>query len=207
MVVERPQHAGMLDELQSGEVLSVLLVRDSVRLQGRCRIVSRTRFELNEHTRVVALQLAPAEDVGSAQRRQFFRVSAAGEDVPPVLLQPLLPDADAEGGYRDADLDVIKAKLVNIGGGGVGLIVSASQALLEALPNCRYYDCCIELPAVQECVRARGQLVHIQPNQDKTFYLGMKFAFATPRERRVAEDQVVKFTTNIERRHLRHKRA
>ncbi|MCX5661132.1 MAG: PilZ domain-containing protein [Planctomycetota bacterium] len=89
LTIERPQQSDASRYIFQGATVEVLAINGNERWLFRTRVLASRPYALNDSTRVVALDLAPPENVRTGQRREFFRVSVAGAGLKPVLLAPM----------------------------------------------------------------------------------------------------------------------
>lgn len=146
--VERPPIAGRhTGGLIPGVTLIGLAVKDAARWSFRTSILRSELHELNARRRVPALRLSPPRDIGTAQRRQFFRVSTVGAS----LTANLWPLQDVESCIAVEDMTQLRlldeplaagvltmqppqlgagfhAGLVDISAGGAAVLVPREQA-------------------------------------------------------------------------------
>jgi len=162
------------------------------------------------------VRLAMPVNVQRCQRRTDYRIDTAEIDLPDVSLWPLLDPATAvpierligaaflrelDGRTPDEASHAMAlpavgppcaAKLVNLGGGGVGLSVPDSQAGMigrHAMWWLRF-----ELPpALQTPVACAARVAHSHVRSDRTIYLGMSFDFtANSLHRRTVSQQLLR---------------
>jgi hypothetical protein len=162
------------------------------------------------------LQLTMPVNVQRCQRRTDYRVETAEIDLPDVSLWPLMDAATAVpierliGAAFLRELDDRKcdnadhamalpavgpmcgAKLVNLGGGGVGLSVPDSQAGLIGRHTSWWLR--FELPpALSTPVACVARVAHSHVRSDRTIYLGMSFDFtANALHRRTVSQQLLR---------------
>lgn len=116
------------------------------------------------------------------------------------------PESSADAPQEDQPIEVrpFEAKLLNLGGGGVG--VEAPRWVRQQLPLCDTYHCRLTLPDIEDVITVVGKVVHCRPQQQDTVYLGVQFEFDDPAQESAVVDQLVRFTTVVQRRQLRHQR-
>lgn len=173
-----------------------------------------------------ALRLRMPDTVERCQRRTFDRISTASLTLPPVECWPLLdirtaPPAEIASRVRlldmlDADLtgpsmtdneslmpDVgarMDARLSNIGGGGIGLVVDREVA--APLESGRLFWLRVDLaPVLPAPLSLVGRLAHTHIDSQQRVYAGLAFEFAhnTPHQRFVL-DQIDRYLTAIQTR-------
>jgi len=132
------------------------------------------------------------DDVERCQRRQFLRVATAEVHLPEVECFPLLDPMSAipaEIACRDSMHaggsstvmpevgPVFKAKLLNIGGGGVGLLVPRTETsgVNRSKLIWARFDLRPEMPAP---LGVTARIVHTHLNHEQDVYAGVSFEFA-----------------------------
>lgn len=208
LVVDRPTNPEEAHYFQQGAVVRVLVVDGPARWELLTTVSSRVRFRLNEQSVVSAIVLTRPHEVNSVQRREFFRVSTAAVKIPPVTLKPILPKPVVGGANDEAEpvfgpqprLLQFNGKLVNAGGGGMG--VEASNDVAFTLNLCRRYHCVVELPSMDQPLEVDCTLVHLETIANQMHYLGLRFETANAAARRRVEDQICHFTSWLQRQQL-----
>ena len=221
LVVECPNAAGQTIELaQDLKLVGVLAVGQnrwmfSTRVLGSCRL---------DRYAGVAIRLAMPEDVERCQRRNFFRTSTAEITVPTVgcwhVLNPqsivsaeiasraLISDLRDRGQIlRDTaehpfTLPEVgprfSAHLMNLGGGGVGLVVPREdRASVEEL---RLYWLGIDLrPHIPAPLGVTGKIVHTHIDSEVNTYCGVAFEFGfNPSHKRFVTDQILRYAALVQ---------
>jgi len=101
----------------------------------------------------------------------------------------------------------IKAWLLNIGGGGVGVTVEHGHALGPSLRRTTRFLASVKLPGEDQPLHVVAKLVHLQAMHGDTLYLGFEFQFDHTAEQRRVEDQIVRVTTLLQRQQIRRQRG
>ncbi len=230
IVVEQPSVLGQTIELQDGVEVAGIITVGQNRWMFKSRILGRTRTKLRGSHSVTALRVDMPETVERCQRREFFRVKTVGVQLASVMCYPLDDpttaaaaeaanrgevlrqlDSGIAGKIGDIESDMtlpevgppFEARLLNLGGGGVGLLVEQEdRAALEAA---RFLWIRMDLrPDLPEplCVCARLRHTHIDSTQ-KT-YAGLSFEFGTGRAHQdFVVDQVCRYVAQVQRDLLR----
>ncbi|MBX3389081.1 MAG: hypothetical protein KF691_06450 [Phycisphaeraceae bacterium] len=191
LVVEAPVAMGNAIHLgEDVEVVGILAVGQN-RWMFRSKTLGMTTTA-GPRGMMPAVRLRMPEEVERCQRRQFLRVATAEIRLPEVECFPLLDPLSAvpaEVACRDAMKSgvvstllpevgpVFKAKLLNIGGGGVGLLVPRSEtsgANRSKLIWARF-DLRPEMPAP---LGVTARIVHTHLNHEQDVYAGVSFEFA-----------------------------
>lgn len=200
-LVEMPTLPGAGEHLRQGVAVEVLVVEESQRLIGRCDLVGVSLHELSGGRRTRAMRVTAATEVRSAQRRKFFRVPAGGIDSGPVSLFPV------RDGVCGKPSEVIKGVLVNIGGGGIGLLFDNAPRLVATLRATTRFAARIPLPDDDPPLAIDAHVVHMQPQQSKTVYLGLEFDFSEAGFQRSVEDRIQRVSATLQRAQLRRQRG
>ena len=168
------------------------------------------------------LRLAMPHRVQRCQRRTDYRIETAEINLPEVSLWPLLDPAtsapverlaaaaflrELDGRsmdelHEDPPLPAVgpscSAKLLNLGGGGVGLTVTDDHAGFvgrHAMWWLRF-----ELPpSLKTPIVSAARLAHSHVRSDRTVYLGMSFDFsANPPHRRTVSQQLLRAVQGLQ---------
>lgn len=208
ILVEQPVALGRDLSIRSGlEMVCGITV-------GQNRWMFRTRTVATDGR---TLALAMPERVDRCQRRDFFRVGTASLALPPVdcwtLLDPLSAVSAeianqaliAEGGQYDADSSILlpevgpkfKARLVNIGGGGAGIVIAKEEA--SALERARLLWIRLDLtPQVAAPVGIAARVAHTHLDSAQNLYAGLAFEFAHhPAYRQFVVDQISRYVEQV----------
>lgn len=197
IVVERPDQSVMDHAFRIGDTIELLLVVNNQRLLGDCELKKVAVRQINKATRVTCFELAPASRVRLDQRRSFFRVNTAAADLGPLKLL-------AEGQPAEKE---VEARMVNLGGGGVGVAVRAGREVLRHLQDHERYRCRMDILSDQEVVELPAKLVHISPLDTTGLYLGMRFELPEGKEGKALENRLVQYGVWLQRRQLQRRRA
>ena len=206
IVVQRPSSAATRAALVPGRHVCLMFAAGPNRWTLYSRVEGFTLRPINDHTRLACLVLQWPREVSTVQRRAFFRAATASLDLPDVHLQPLIDDASAQA----ADLPArarqpLRAQLVNISGGGLGLVVDHSAA--PAANRFLDYRCTLQLPTHDAPLELTVRHVHLRRNANETLYLGVMFVFDDLVQQRHVADTICRFTTALQRRKLRRRRV
>jgi hypothetical protein len=204
LLVDVPPYPEANEELARGADVSVLAVQGSRRLIGYGRVLGVEKYELAGGQRTRALRISRATAVESAQRRRFFRASAGGAVAHPVELYLLNPATDDREPIEPKPL---KAWLLNIGGGGVGVTAEHGSTVGPSLRRTTRFLALVKLPGEDQPLQVVLKLVHLQAMHGDTLYLGFEFQFDRTAEQRRVEDQIVRVTTLLQRQQIRRQRG
>lgn len=189
--------------LREGAAVKVLVIDKSERWEFTTRIKGFVMHDLSDKVKVNAIEVAPPTQMNSGQRRSFFRVSTAGVAIKPARLTPIEVDAataQATSAEPKFPAQPFTGRLLNIGGGGMG--IEAPQRVSAQLSDPIRYRCRLELPTAGEVLEVTVLTVHLEPREGGTHYLGMRFEFDDQAQQRRCEQQVVRFTTWLQRQQI-----
>ncbi len=207
MILQRSNASEPAAEMNRGAIVEVLLSDNGQRWRAVSEVLEGFYYKLNAQQRIRAVRLSPPHDIQSAQRRAFFRADMLGADLDMVLLEPVeSTPSDATGAERE-EIDLrLKARLVNISGGGLGVNVPVRREIVTLIRENRQYRCRINLPEIDESIDVRVQLIHLRRPTPQVLYLGLEFRFDDSAQRKRTEDLIVRFTTWMQRRQIRRAR-
>jgi len=231
LVVEEPSALGRTIEIAEGVELVGIIAVGQNRWMFRTRNLGRTKTPINAYRIVSGLRLAMPTDVERCQRRNFYRVSTIGLSLPTIECFTLLDPASAEvaeAANRVAILDAsdqvtasnkpataqpfvmpqvgpgFRGQLMNIGGGGVGMLLEPSVS--GALDAHRLLWLRIDLRPhipLPLCVTARVKHTHIDSSQ--RVYAGLAFEFGGhAQHQKFVVDQLCRYVALVQRDQLRH---
>lgn len=218
--VEAPVALGRTIEIPEGVELVAMMAVGQNRWMFRTRCLQWHSPEGRADARA-EIDLAIPDRVERCQRRRDYRVETASLDLPAVQLWPLLDPTTVVLAERvneaeflreldgsesplcrigDEDIDeeilpevgpALPARLVNLGGGGVGLTVEDAYA--ASLGRRSLFWMRFGLPPMLNTpVCATARLVHSHMQSDRQTYAGMTFDFsANPAHKRVVVRQIL----------------
>lgn len=204
ILVEQPMALGRDLSIRSGlELVCGITV-------GQNRWMFRTRSVATDGR---TLALAMPERVERCQRRDFFRVGTTSLALPPADCWPLLDPLSAvsaevanralisEGGQYDPEASILlpevgpkfRGQLVNIGGGGAGIIVGKEEA--SALERARLLWVRLDLtPQIAAPIGVAARVAHTHLDSAQNLYAGLAFEFAHhPEYRQFVVDQISRY--------------
>lgn len=204
IVVEQPFALGKAIEFTKAIRFVAILAIGQNRWMFHTTFLGPTTFSPRTGRPVNALRLSMPDTVERCQRRNHYRVETAALSLPDVEVWPLLDpktvlvaeranelawEQHANEGILSPPISRMEeefilpevgpkfpAKLMNLGGGGVGLLVKAADA--APLHRHRLFWLRISLPqemATQICATAKSVHTHMAASQD--YYAGMAFDF------------------------------
>ena len=197
IIVERPDQSVVDHAFRIGDTIELLLIVNNQRLLGDCELKKVGARQINKATRVTCFELGPAKRVRLDQRRSFFRVNTAAADLGPLKLL-------AEGQPIENE---VEARMVNLGGGGVGVAVRAGRNVLRHLQEHSQFQCRMDILSEDEVVDLPAKLVHISPLDTTGLYLGMRFELPEGKEGKALENRLVQYGVWLQRQQLQRRRA
>jgi len=195
IIVERPGQAVVDNAFAVGKKLDLLLVLNNQRMIGACELRGIESRQINQQTKVTCFKLGPAARPTTEQRRGFFRVNTAATDLGPVQLRPI-------GGE-----DSIKSRLVNLGGGGIGVVVRGTRQVLRELREETDFIAELTIHEDGAALELHAKLIHITPLDSTGLYLGLKFVLPEGNDGKDIEKRLVQYATWLQRRQLQKRRA
>lgn len=231
ILVEEPSALGQTIDVHTGVELVCIIAVGQNRWMFRTKTLGKAKAPLNAYRIVTALRLEMPKDVERCQRRNFYRVSTVGVTLPAVDCYPLLnPEsaAVAEAANRVAILDAVDASrtktlspklvedlelpqvgprlgghLMNIGGGGVGLMFDEADG--KSLDAQRLYYLRIALmPEIPLPLAVTARLRHTHMDSAHRIYAGMAFEFGFhPQHEKFIVDQLCRYVADLQRDQLR----
>lgn len=237
IMIEEPMTLGAIVPLEPGIDLVGIIVVGQNRWMFRTVLRGYTTTKLNREREVRAIRLAMPQTVERCQRRNFYRISTVGLDLPDVdtylltdaasaavaeqanrvRIQTLQDGGEIEGSpARDDPVEpillpkvgpVIKSKLVNIGGGGVGLLIEPNDRVTLEAGMLLWLRIGLQpqIP-IPLCVSARLRHTHIDSSQ--RLYAGVAFEFGhNPGHEKFVVDQLCRYVATLQREQLRRKMA
>ncbi|TVQ30113.1 MAG: hypothetical protein EA376_13975 [Phycisphaeraceae bacterium] len=231
--VEQPSTLGQTIALEEGIDLIGVLAIGQNRWMFETRNLGRARARLNAEKDIVVLRLQMPTHVERCQRRSFYRISTVGLVLPKVecwsvLDQNSLGAAEASNQTRITMLEDeqvvgrinnghaegmlapevgpgFMARLVNIGGGGLGLVVDPSNA--KGLEARKLYWLAVDLrPQIPAPLGVAARLAHTHIDSEQRVYAGFAFEFShNPGHKRFVVDRICKYVTLLQREQLRRR--
>lgn len=200
LLVEQPFALGKSIELSDGVELVAIMAIGQNRWMFRTSIIGLIAFDDHPRQSINALRLEVPASVERCSRRSHYRVETASLELPQVDIWPLLDPKttlvaeranvllveagdDTNSPYNDEDLVLpevgpqFTAKLLNLGGGGVGLHIDGRDS--QMVNRYRQFWIRMTLPLdrpVPVCAAAKIVHVHMAASQD--YYAGLAFDFS-----------------------------
>lgn len=220
ITVETPRAFGESMRFEPGTTIIVAMTIGQNRWMFRTQMIERDeRFP-------DAAKLSSPSKVERCSRRSFYRVATAHFNPAPVEVWPLLDPASvvsaevanramiqqsisAQTSVESDDLDTpyilpevgpkFSATLVNVGGGGAGLLVDREQA--GSIEQSRLFWTRIDLtPQIPAPLGITARVVHTHLDSSQNVYAGMNFDFAyNPSHKDFVIEQISRYTKLIQR--------
>lgn len=231
IIVELPSALGQEIRLQDGVELIAIVAIGQNRWMFKTTVLGSANARLNASHEINAMRLVMPTHVERCQRRQFYRVSTVGLTLPEVecypLLDPLsvivaetanrleiqrLTDGNIAGKITPDAPDpdtrpqigpLAKSLLVNIGGGGAGLLFEPDNRMLFERHRAFWIRVNLmpHIPA-PICISARLRHTHIDSAQ--RIYAGMAFEFGhSPEHQQFVVDQICRYASLLQREQLK----
>ena len=233
IVVEEPVVLRQRIAIEPGVDLVGVIAIGPNRWMFRTRNLGLTTGRLPGGYETGALRLAMPADVERCQRRSFYRVSTVGLRLPEIECSPLLDPESAfaaETANRALITDQLSedviariepapnqsvlvpeigpsfsAVLVNIGGGGVGMLVEPDAA--AGLERHRVFWLMINLtPHIPAPLGVCARIAHTHLDVSHRTYAGMSFEFGHHRaHEKFVVDQICRYAAEVQREQLQHR--
>ncbi len=230
IVIERPSTLGEAINIEDNvELVGVMAVGQN-RWMFHTRKLGNTLKALNRSKSVQAIRIAAPRKVERCQRRSFYRISTAGLILPRVLCWPILDPLTISAAERGVQTRIqmleeghviarigepedtlvtpevgpsFWSALVNVGGGGVGLVVEPNEPV--AAPDQSLLWLNIDLqPQIPAPIGVAGRVVHVHRDSEQRSYIGVAFEFSpASSHKRFIVDRICKYVTEVQREQLR----
>lgn len=213
LVVEAPVAMGNAIHLNADlEVVCVFSVGQN-RWMFRSRTLGMMTTPGPGRQQMPAVRIVMPSDVERCQRRAFMRVATASLTPLTVECFPLIDPSSAVAAERASREAILggggevstmpsvgpgfKATLLNIGGGGVGLMVPRDQS--RGVDRSKFIFTRLDLrPDIAAPLCTTGRIVHTHLNHEQDVYLGVSFEFAFHAEHRpFVSETLVKYVEKL----------
>lgn len=232
IIVDQPMALGQTFDLKENIELVGIIAIGQNRWMFRTNVIGKEKIDLSDgRSSTVGLKLRMPTDVERCQRRNFYRVSTVGLDLPKVTMYPLLDVRSAivaETACRDEIYELedkgvaskigpdditslslpevgpaLEARLMNIGGGGVGLILDSEEH--GGLETHQAFWLRVDLrPEIPAPLGVVARLRHTHIDSSQRLYAGMSFDFShNSSYQKFLVDQLCKYVALVQRRQLR----
>ncbi len=232
ILVEQPSALGHTIKLEDEIALVAIMAIGQNRWMFHTKNIGRTPVRLNDKREVLALRLSMPDKVERCQRRSFYRISTAGLILPKVQCWPVLDPqtivvAETASQTRiqmfeesaivaslvNSDEQLVtpevgpcrEARLVNVGGGGAGLIFTPEESV--GLDDHRLWWLAINLePFVPAPLGVTTRLAHTHIDSEQRTYAGMSFEFShNPLHRKFVADRICRYVNLVQREQLKRR--
>lgn len=223
--IEPPAAVGRTMQLEHGTPVVCVMAVGQNRWMFKSKIVSQGPAATPSRPAHRTLQIEMPFEVERCIRRNFYRVNAAEINLPRVQVYPLR-DITSAVPAEHANAVLIKglqqgvskcmpgedsllrqlpdvgtpftARLMNVGGGGVGLIIDRADA--PALEQARVFWMQLDLqPQIPAPIGITARLAHTHIDSEQNTYAGMAFEFAHhPQHREFVVHQFTKYVDSIQ---------
>jgi len=228
IVVERPSALGVPMTLNEGVKLVAVMPIGQNRWMFHTQMLGATSSPLNRKQSVEGIRLRMPKTVERCQRRNFYRISTTGLAVPNVTCRPLLDPGSAPaaefanrtriqmmlegqlaGVIHDDESAMLPevgppfpAKLINVGGGGAGMLVEPEDA--PGLHSHAHFWVQIMLtPMISAPIGLVGRLAHTHIDSQQRVYAGFAFEFNHDQtHRKFVTDLLCKYVNDLQRQQL-----
>lgn len=227
IVVELPNAAGQPIEMSPGVPLIAVMAIGQNRWMFRTSVLPALTRPGTSARPLRTMRLAMPDDVERCQRRNFYRISTAELSLPRVecwpLINPssvvsaevanraLIMDQINSGGSSRIDDDSLllpevgprfNARLVNLGGGGAGLMIERGEA--SAADRARLFWMRVNLmPTIPAPIAMTARLVHTHIDSTQNLYAGMAFEWAFHAAHRdFVVSQIARYVTQLQKQRL-----
>lgn len=231
--VEEPSAMGQTIPIAPGVRLVAIIAIGQNRWMFETENLGAARVALNDSRATRALRLRMPGHVERCQRRNFYRISTVGLDLPRVECRTLLdlPSAAvAEAANRirihelqDADITglptapaqgpgetmlpeagpAIPALLINIGGGGAGLLFEPTERGSVEGEKPLFLRINLQ-PHIPEPIAVTGRIRHTHIDSAQRLYAGVAFEFGhDPSHQKFIVDQLCRYVEMVQREQLR----
>lgn len=225
ILLETPMTLNQSVPIAPGTMLTVALVVGQNRWMFRSAVLGLSRAPARVGVGAPALAIAMPETVERCMRREFMRVSTTSLNLPEVELFPLLDQstvfaaeiaarglttrldderrAGKPGRFDSSEQTLptvgpmFKARLLNLGGGGAGLLVAKGER--GCIDTSRPYWMRIDLrPEVAAPLALAAKVVHTHLDSEQNTYCGTSFEFSTPEHKSFVATQIMRFSERVQ---------
>ena len=217
--------------IPEGTMLTVALVVGQNRWMFSTPVTGTSRVPARVGAGASALVIAMPQTVERCMRREFMRVSTTSLNLPEVEVFPLLDQSSVYGAEiaarglstrlddlcregKPAVFDpshqilptvgpMFKARLLNLGGGGAGLLVARGEH--GCIDTSRAYWMRIDLrPEVAAPLSLAAKFVHTHLDSEQNTYCGASFEFgATSEHKGFVASQIIRFAEAVQSHAMR----
>jgi c-di-GMP-binding flagellar brake protein YcgR len=230
ILVEQPSAAGQVVPLRGGVELIGAMTVGQNRWMFHTRSLGSVQRPGVRGRPVPALRLVMPDHVERCARRAFYRISTAAVNLPDVTCWPVhdpsclapaeianrtvimdMMDAEISGRPvgEPADREMLagvgpsfQANLLNISGGGVGLVVARED--MASLESSRSFWLRVDLrPQIPAPIGITTRLAHHRIDSSQNIYAGLAFDFDhNPPHRRFVVDQITRYVAALQQQQI-----
>ena len=225
IVVEQPSALGQIIELGPDVEIVAGLAIGQNRWMFRTRTLGHAVRPGLHGRQIKALRLASPEVVERCQRRNFYRISTTELSLPPVECWPIVEPSSVIAAELANQAQILSygqpgmaarlatddpmvlpevgprfaARLVNIGGGGAGLVVDRQDA--AAVDRTRLFWLRVNLtPQIPIPLGMTGRLAHTHLDSAQNVYAGIAFEFAfNPGHKQFVVHQICRYVAELQK--------
>ncbi|MEM1355238.1 MAG: hypothetical protein AAGC44_03720 [Planctomycetota bacterium] len=197
MLAERSDAAMMDNALAVGDKVAVMVINHGQRLMVQSRVLEVVLHRVNDSLRLTCYRLKKGEQVRIDQRRSFFRAKSATSD-------------HAEIKVRSGDPDThwsMKALLVNVGGGGIGVVLKANRRTMAEVQSYSRLVAELHIGSESKDAEITTRLAHIAPIDECRLYLGLEYVLPEGKAGDDLQDRMVQYAAWLQRQSLKKRRA
>lgn len=114
----------------------------------------------------------------------------------PVRITVAIPHTQGDG----EEVIELEGRLVNIGGGGMGMTVNENAA--RRMLRAKKIHCKVALPTLNQPLELNVRVAHSQQQSRDVHYMGMQFIFHRPAARDQVADKLCYFAAWLQRQRL-----
>ncbi len=229
IVVEEPTMLGRTITLEPNAALVAIIAIGQNRWMFRTTVLGKQTEALSDRVQSVCIRLSMPDNVERCQRRNFYRVSTVGLSLPEVEAFPLLDISTAGAAEEICRAEVlsaqnpavigkigpptpgampaavgppIKALMVNLGGGGSGLMVAPEDR--GAFESHSLFWLRIRVGGdARFAIGVVARVRHRHIDSSQRLYAGMQFEFVQKAEHEAfVVDQICRYVASVQREQL-----
>ncbi|MEX0886193.1 MAG: PilZ domain-containing protein [Phycisphaeraceae bacterium] len=193
LILERPSGSAAAAWVHPRALVELRVYNGDTRWSAVARVREAFAFPIREHITVRAIRLDPPDQITSEQRRSHYRVDTSKLDLPSVIITLL---------SETKQPPAAKAQLMNLSGGGFGLLLDPRHQAARQVLRGRDYQCSIRVPVRDEPLSVHARLIHVYPQPGSKIYLGFACRHATT----TAAEELTRVATELQREILRRRR-
>lgn len=197
MLAERSDAAVMDNTLAVGDAVAVMVVNHGQRLMADSKVLDVVLHQVNNKLRLTCYRLQKGEQVRIDQRRAFFRAKSATSEHADITLRCGDPGTTWS----------MTGLLVNVGGGGLGVVLRADRRALRDVQSLRRIIAELHIGSDSSDAAIRTRLAHICAMEHGRLYLGLEYDLPEGKPGKDLQDQMVQYAAWLQRQSLKKRRA